>query len=561
MSAAGRGAVLDVAEAAAAPVFAGDAVGLSAVLQELAGESPVSVALQPRSQPVRVARLAQATDIRIRDLVGNEAPEVPEEPVCIVTAARAHAEQGGEVGRRVVTEGCLELGGEVIGVVLPALLVAVEDRVLNRLAVFRRRAGENLSEVGVEVRGDVFAAHLIDLVARCLGVGGTVLRARRRGTEAVDHPLADRHLPVKRAVRRDLVRQHHGLRRIERRAGHVRGIVRPLVLVPHRERRLVHLRERLLVGARDKRRAADRDGREPRLVPRASRHGHAEPLRRAGRERRDDGRMRGEPHAHPVVHAAKRHVAERPPRAAVVPSLDLHTSRSGAVNEGQLGGLRRKRRLGFKLNDERFALALKQGIVDVLRFQSIREPGRCRVCDRAHVAHVRRWRVLELRRRQFHAGCRTVYHRHARDETAHGRLGLHPRSAGLAPAGRVEDADLDVKPARRLERRSERLFPFGGESLHGAGLVSAPADVADVRAVDAGAFHRLEVLAHAFARDVAGHPVPVTSSPDLAERIREVVRHLRVCGIGGLLAGRLRHLVGERPRLRHGNRRAEHKCH
>ena len=281
VSAAGRGAVLDVAEAAAAPVFAGDAVGLSAVLQELAGESPVSVALQPRPHPVRVACLAQSADVGIRDLVGDKAAEVPEKPVCVVAAARAHAERRRKIGRGVVAEGRLELGGEVVGEVLPTLLVAVEDRVLDRLAVFRRRTGENLAEVGVEVRGDMRAAHLVDLVARRLGVGGDVLRARRRGAEAVDHPLAGRHLPVKRAARRDLPGQHNSLRWVECRARQVRGVVRPLVFVPQRERRLEHLCERLLVGARDERRAAYRDGREPRLVIRVSIHGHAEPLRRA----------------------------------------------------------------------------------------------------------------------------------------------------------------------------------------------------------------------------------------------------------------------------------------
>ena len=441
---------------------------------------------------------------------------------------------------------------------------------LDRLAVFRRRTGENLAEVGVEVRGDMRAAHLVDLVARRLGVGGDVLRARRRGAEAVDHPLAGRHLPVKRAVGRDLPGQHNSLRWVECRARQVRGVVRPLVFVPHRERRLEHLCERLLVGARDERRAAYRDGREPRLVIRVSIHGHAEPLRRAGRERRDDGRVRGEPHAHHMVHAAERHVAERPPCTAVALGLDFHSSRRGTVNEGKLGGLRSERRLGFKLHDERLPLTLEKGIVYVLHLQSIREPDWCRVCNSAHVdwcrvcnsahvAHIPRRCVLELRRRQFHARCWTVYNRHARDETAHSHLGLHPRSAGLAPAGRIEETDLDVKTACRLKYRGERLFPFWGEGLHGARLVAALADVADVGAVDACALHRLKVLAHAFAGNIPCHPVPVAPRPDLAERIREVARHLRVCGIGRLLAGGLRHLVGKLS-LRRDRGAAQH-CH
>ena len=76
-----RGAVLDVAERPLAPVFAGDSVGLSAVLEKLAGEAPVSVALEPRLHAVRVRRLAESADVRIRDFVGDKPPEVPEEAV------------------------------------------------------------------------------------------------------------------------------------------------------------------------------------------------------------------------------------------------------------------------------------------------------------------------------------------------------------------------------------------------------------------------------------------------------------------------------------------------
>ena len=220
----------------------------------------MSIALEPCAQAVVVARCAQAAHVGVRDFIGDEAAEVPEETVGIGAANSGHSEECGKIRSGVIAEGGLEASGKVVREVLPAHFVAVEHRVAYGLAVGGRRAGEYLAEVGVEVSGHMGTAHLVHFVSRGFGICGTVLRACGSGGEAVDDPLAGRHLPVERAVSRHLATQHNGLRGIKRGAGSVFWFGRPLVFVPHRQRAFEHLRERLLVGARHERRAAHGDG-------------------------------------------------------------------------------------------------------------------------------------------------------------------------------------------------------------------------------------------------------------------------------------------------------------
>ena len=58
MTARGSCAVLDIAEFAFAPELTSDFIGLSAIHQELSGESPVTVVLEPCMQTVFVADIA-----------------------------------------------------------------------------------------------------------------------------------------------------------------------------------------------------------------------------------------------------------------------------------------------------------------------------------------------------------------------------------------------------------------------------------------------------------------------------------------------------------------------
>ena len=303
----------------------------------------MSIALEPRLHAVRVRRLAKSSDVRVRDFVRDKPPEVPEESVRIRAAAHGHAVQDGEIRRRIIAERRLELLREAVGEVLSALLVAVEDGVAYRLAAFRRRGLENLAEVGVKVRGDVLAAHLVHLVSRRLGIGRTVLRSGRGARDAVDRPCSGGNLPVELAVGRDLARQHDGLRRIERRLFGTFHFNRPFVFFPHRKRRLVHLAERLLDGALDVRRGAYGDGRETGgRVSARRRYGHAKPLCGRRRKRGEYRRVRREADARPVVVAAVRHFADAFPRAA---GLGLHDDIAAALSacKNNLRRLRLKR--------------------------------------------------------------------------------------------------------------------------------------------------------------------------------------------------------------------------
>ena len=83
----GRIAQFDAAEVAVGPELAADLVARAAIEQELAGESPVPVVLEPHFQPVLVAEIAESADVIAGHAVGHHPPHVPEESVRLVGAA------------------------------------------------------------------------------------------------------------------------------------------------------------------------------------------------------------------------------------------------------------------------------------------------------------------------------------------------------------------------------------------------------------------------------------------------------------------------------------------
>ena len=118
-------------------------------------------------------------------------------------------------------------------------------------------------------------------------------------------------------------------------------------------------------------------------------------------------------------------------------------------------------------------------------------------------------------------------------DVAHRLFRSHPRSAGLAPAGRIEQADLDADARAFADGVFDESPPFRGECL-GLGIggrAALAADDADERPADADAFHRLQILGDAIRADVAIHPIPITTRPGGFRRLGELrgqfVRRIR----------------------------------
>ena len=81
MSAGRSRPVLDIPQGTFAPELTGYLVGLAAILQELARESPMTVIFQPGRQSVLMTNITQATYIIVRNTIGYQTAQIPQEAV------------------------------------------------------------------------------------------------------------------------------------------------------------------------------------------------------------------------------------------------------------------------------------------------------------------------------------------------------------------------------------------------------------------------------------------------------------------------------------------------
>ena len=112
--------------------------------------------------------------------------------------------------------------------------------------------------------------------------------------------------------------------------------------------------------------------------------------------------------------------------------------------------------------------------------------------------------------------------RFALDEVAHRHVVLDPRAPRLAPTGGVKDPHFDAEFGARLERLVNNSPPVVGEESGRSFDDVILADIANECAVDTDGLHRLKVFDDAFARGVAGDPIPVGSGADFSEWVLKI---------------------------------------
>ena len=96
-------------------------------------------------------------------------------------------------------------------------------------------------------------------------------------------------------------------------------------------------------------------------------------------------------------------------------------------------------------------------------------------------------------------------------QVAHRLLRFNPRTARLAPARAVENADLDAQLRGFFQRCVHHLPPLFAVKFERtfARLTVLESDVADESTVDADALHGFQIAAYAVGADVVRDPVPV----------------------------------------------------
>ena len=473
--------------------------------------------------------------MRIGQLVGRQAPHVPQEPVGDILAADHHAVVNGQERQGVVTVTLPEVGQESIRKVLPSLLVAVGHHHAERPAVFGRDAAEHLTDKGVEMVLQVGRGHLVHFEPGAFGRRGRILDAGRAHPGTHDDPLPGRGFPHQ-AVAVETFRYVDHLRGVDRQRGIVQhGLVAPLVLLPVGQRRLEHLGKGLLritLHTGQRRELHFRETRilprtadyEPELAPRGFRHADRNRgvrvetdldigVRAVDPERCDcpvavrplhlqfglgTYRTAGGPHRDVAqIQVGVRHQVDDGFGAAVEEELRRRVAVYEALRPGSRAGSRHTR---------------------IGRRQRRTPHGGSGIGDHPHVLEIGR------RARQLHLDLPAAPDmRLDRSQVTHGLPGFDPRPSGLAPAGAVEHADLDTQPRGAFERRMGHFPPFVRKEFHGGiGRRQLPeADIADEGTVDPRPFHRFEVFHHALLRDIARKPVPVNRGLDRVGRRHE----------------------------------------
>ena len=244
MGAGGCGTVLDIAQLALAPVLPGHLVRLAAVLQKLAREAPVSVIFEPCGETVAVSQFPQGADMVVRQPVGHHPPQVPQETVRTVAVADRQAAEHGQVGMRVVAVTGLERLEKIVAEVLAALLVTVGHDDFPRLAVGGGNATAQLPDESVVMLRQMRRAPFVHLQPCSVLQGGTVHHPGRHHARAQDHPTSGRSLPAKTVTGETIADVNDRFRCDGGRRVLRGGLAIPHIVVPVRQRRLVHLGQR-----------------------------------------------------------------------------------------------------------------------------------------------------------------------------------------------------------------------------------------------------------------------------------------------------------------------------
>ena len=161
-----------------------------------------------------------------------------------------------------------------------------------------------------------------------------------------------------------------------------------------------------------------------------------------------------------------------------------------------------------------------------------RQPGRF-LFDRGKSDHPHILKVfIGFRQNHFYLFSSTDF-RLYRCQITHRLLRFHPRTARLAPARTVEDADVDAQFRGGFQCRVHHLPPCFTVEFDGtfARFTVFESDVADKGAVDADPLHRLQIAAYAVGADVVRNPVPVNRCLYRIGCFREARRQL-VAGDG-----------------------------
>ena len=180
----------------------------------------------------------------VRQPVSHHPPQVPQKAVRTVAVADRQAAEHGQVRTRIVAVARLERLEEIVAEILAALLVAVGHDDLPRLAVGGGNAAAQLADESVVMLRQMRGAPFVDLQARTVLQCGAVHHPGRHHARAQDHPTSGRGLPAHTVTGETIAdiddrSGRNGGRRV--RPG---GLTVPHIVVPVRQRRLVHLGQR-----------------------------------------------------------------------------------------------------------------------------------------------------------------------------------------------------------------------------------------------------------------------------------------------------------------------------
>jgi len=542
VGAGGRRPTLDRAEIAGHPILAADAIRLGAILQKFPGETPVPVVFEPKLESVRRAGLAQPADVVDRHAIRHQPPHIPQETLAAVRTAHDAPGQYWEPRSRVVTVGLTEKHVEAVGPILRAGLVAVSHHPLQCATLRCRHAPKHLADEGGEVLVRHRTVHLVGLETFALGGRRVIEHAGRRHARVQENPLAGRYVPGQRAVGRDVGRQIAHARLSDHQGRFLRfGRRWPEVGIPQRQRRGMHLAQLFFdVGFQPGRRGkADLRQRRRRRLPAYRKAGEHDAILRCcdgGKGDRDRPARHG-----PNLGVHVRAVALEPPHQAKAPvgllgeqfcvraeslrawddlqrpraegggKLYLHCERLGSAP-----GVARKSHESCGIAVDQPLRAINRGHTHQARAPG---DGSVGVVRRGGKRVQRDW--LEVGGRDPQPAlpaARPGDARLGRNHVPHRPGRLDPRAARLAPAGAVEEPEIDAHPIGLAQRVADEFPPLFAQHLHPAGRLVVEKDVADQRLADPDVRHGLEIAGEPVAREVVADPIPVAPGFGLRRR-------------------------------------------
>ena len=345
-------------------------------------------------------------------------------------------------------------------------------------------------------------AHLVGFIAGRFGRRRAVRRSGRRHAGAQDHPLSFGNVPGQRTVRSQILRNIHDRsgRNQQRRIFHGR-LGRPLVLLPIGQRRGVHFGQRFFTVTFHARSSRKFDFVQCALLAGVL---HNQPEIGSGRSRNRNHDRRGTVETDSQRFGRTAVDLEIGYRAIAVTlfylqraggfkGLNRRTYDQGAGGKRFRRGQVDRQRPGRRKYDRGSRIAIGQ--VSYPGHLRLRHdsgghlyPGvfRRRIGD--HLDILKQFvRLGQLRYQPL--GSRNVGF--GRSQVTHRLFGFDPRAARLAPAGRIENTDIDTQFPGGLQRRVQDIPPLVGKDFNRPVGNTAILDIADERTVDSRFFHRL----------------------------------------------------------------------